>query len=141
MRVYWRRRRYERLEGSTRSRKKNRVQLGEKGRKRFGRIKIKPRFRWLRLVSPKKLLIKLRDGYVKMMLSFANSAALSGGYGYGYGSGFGIGEGVGAVGLGRPPLKEYDEKVIVEIYKSLVAQKQLMATKDAGVGTQINLRR
>lgn len=139
MRVYWRRRRYERLDGSTRSRKKNKVQLGEKGRKRFGRIKIKPRFRWLRLVSPKKLLIKLRDGYVKMMLSFANSAALSGGYGYG--SGFGIGEGVGAMGLGRPPLKEYDEKMIVEIYKSLVAQQQLMAAKEGGVGTQINLRR
>lgn len=140
MRVYWRRRRYERLDGSTRSRKKNRVQLGEKGRKRFfGRIKIKPRFRWLRLVSPKKLLIKLRDGYVKMMLSFANSAAMSGGYGYG--NGFGIGEGVGAMGLGRPPLKEYDEKMIVEIYKSLVAQQQLMATKEGGVGTQINLRR
>lgn len=136
MKVYWRRRRYERLDGSTRRRKKNWIQLGERGRKRFGRLRIKPRLRWLRLASPKRLLIKLRDAYVRMMLSFANSSVFSGGFS------FGAYDGVGAMGFGAPPLKEYDEKIIVEIYKTLVAQQQLMTAKEgAGSGTQIVVRR
>lgn len=76
-----------------------------------------------RLSSPKKFFIKLRDAYVRMMLSFANAGAFSGA-----GGGLTYGVGGGAFGgFGKPALKEYDEKVLVEIYKSLMVQQQLMA--------------
>lgn len=49
------------------------------------------------------------------MLAFARSAAIGGGYGYGYG-------GEAVAGFSRPAVKEYDEKVLVEIYKSILAR-------------------
>ncbi|KAK1316304.1 hypothetical protein QJS10_CPA05g00306 [Acorus calamus] len=136
---YWRRRSYERLDGY--GRRRRRVQLaklgGENSRRgggssdrrkgrRFWRIRVRPRFR---LASPRRILARLRDGYVKMMMAFANSRVFGGGGGGGisfYGGGGGD-----FAGFGRPVLKEYDEKVIVQIYKSLVAQGQLLAREGA----------
>ncbi|ONK63307.1 uncharacterized protein A4U43_C07F13620 [Asparagus officinalis] len=54
-----------------------------------------------------------------MMLKFAQSGAISGGYGYGNQNLNGFGRG--------PELKEYDEKMIVQIYRSLLVQSQLVA--------------
>lgn len=111
---YWRRKDYERLEGSNRRHKKNRVELGLVRRKRrFWRMKSIPKIQLFRLGSPKQLLIRLRDAYVRMMLAFAN----------------GVGGGR-TTGFGGPALKEYDEKVIMEIYKSLMVQQQLMGGRD-----------
>ncbi|KAF8392629.1 hypothetical protein HHK36_022977 [Tetracentron sinense] len=121
--AYWRRNHYERLDGSGR-RRKNRVEhatLGSRRRRRFWRIKITPKLRFFHIGSPKKFFIRLRDAYVKMMLGFANSGACNPGFG---------GGAVGGV-FGRPPLKEYDEKVIVEIYKSMMRQGKLVS-RDAG---------
>ncbi|KAK1291151.1 hypothetical protein QJS10_CPB17g01189 [Acorus calamus] len=133
---YWRRRSYERLDGS--GRRRRRVQLAKlggqnrsgggansdrrKGR-RFWRIRMRPRFR---LASPRRILARLRDGYVKMMMAFANSRVFGGG-----GISFYGGGGGDFPGFGRPALKEYDEKVILQIYKSLVAQGQLLAREGA----------
>ncbi|CAH8368585.1 unnamed protein product [Eruca vesicaria subsp. sativa] len=113
---YWRRwRGYEKLDGSSTPGRMSgkRVKMDPTRKKRFWRIKIMPKLRILRRASPKKLLVWLRDSYVSMMMRLANSRAV-GSSGYG-GSGFG------------PPrqMKEYDEKVLVEIYKSiLMAQAQ-----------------
>ena len=119
---YWRRRGYNRLNVTGR-RRMNRAELGRSGsnrRRRFWRIKITPRLRF----SPKKFLLGLRDAYVNFMLRIANSPVISGGYGVPVGDGF-----------GRVPLKEYDEKMIVEIYKSL------LVTRDAAkIGHQIVCR-
>lgn len=63
---------------------------------------------------------------MNMMIGFAGAAG-GGGCTVEYG------------GFGRPALKEYDEKVIVEIYKSLVlAQGQIAAAAAGGgkVGSQ-----
>ncbi|XP_057473830.1 uncharacterized protein LOC130762188 [Actinidia eriantha] len=115
---YWKRKGYERLNGSG-CRRKTRVELGRRTgsgshrRRRFWRIKITPRLRF----NPRKFLMGLRDAYVNFMLRIANTRVMSGGYG-------------GAVdpssgGFGRVPLKEYDEKMIVQIYNSLLmAQAQ-----------------
>ncbi|CAA7030511.1 unnamed protein product [Microthlaspi erraticum] len=117
---YWRRwRGYEKLDGSSTAsetnqgrRKEKRVKMDPTRKKRFWRIKIVPKLRILRKASPKKLLVWLRDSYVKMMMRLANSRVV-GSSGYG-GSGFGSGQ-----------MKEYDERVLVEIYKSiLMAQAQ-----------------
>ncbi|KAL6271904.1 hypothetical protein ACE6H2_028815 [Prunus campanulata] len=139
LRGYWRRRGYEKLSGSGRL---TEVRSGRKRLARRIRIKIKMGrklklsfLRIRRMPSPKKLLVWLRDAYVKLMLGFANSGMFSPGYGgpmcdYGTGS------------FGKGPLKEYDEKMIVEIYKSLMlAQGQLVA-RDAGkFGSEIVSRR
>ncbi|GLU07320.1 hypothetical protein SLE2022_242820 [Rubroshorea leprosula] len=109
---YWRRRSYVKLKGSRRIRR-NEVELGSSlnGRRRFWRIRIKPK---LRLRTPKKFFVWLRDAYVNMMLRLSNSWVMTAGSGYG---------GVisnGIATFGKEPMKEYDEKMIVEIYKSFV---------------------
>ncbi|KAK2996810.1 hypothetical protein RJ639_014227 [Escallonia herrerae] len=129
---YWRRRGYERLGGSGRRKGATRVELGSPGsnrRRRFWRIKITPRIK-LRF-SPRRFFTGLRDAYVRMMLRLAQSGAV------GHGVGF-AGNGIG--GFGAPPIKEYDEKRIVEIYKALVlAQGQLVPRDAARIRSQICL--
>lgn len=122
LRGYWKRRKYEKLDGSSRRRRRRLAQaeLGSSPntRRRFWRFKISRKFRFFRkLPSPKKLLISLRDSYVDMMLGFANSRVFSAGYGGGAAVCGGI------AGFGQRPGKEYDEKMILEIYKSMVAAK------------------
>ncbi|XP_042507879.1 uncharacterized protein LOC122083979 [Macadamia integrifolia] len=128
----WNRKDYKRLDGSHRFRRRtirvvelassasqdgvgqdqNQNQGGGR-RRRFWRIKVTPKLKiFARVNSPKKFFQRLRDAYVKIMLGFANSRMFLSGYGGGR-AGF---------GMRKPALKEYDEKVIVEIYKSLMAQ-------------------
>ncbi|PSR94730.1 Histone acetyltransferase [Actinidia chinensis var. chinensis] len=127
---YWKRKGYERLNGSG-SRRKTRVELGRTGsgshrRRRFWRIKITPRLRF----NPRKFLMGLRDAYVNFMLRIANTRVMSGGYGGAVDPSFG--------GFGRVPLKEYDEKMIVQIYSSLLmAQAQRVPCDAAKLATQI----
>ncbi|XP_042991304.1 uncharacterized protein LOC122318183 isoform X1 [Carya illinoinensis] len=116
LRGYWRRRGYEKLNGSGHRRRTRSGQLGSsRWRSRFWRwrIKITPRLRVLRLPSPKSLLVRLRDWYVKLMLRLANSRVCSVG-------GYGTNTVAACDGFPRGTLKEYDEKMIVEIYKSMV---------------------
>ncbi|KAI3783214.1 hypothetical protein L2E82_13279 [Cichorium intybus] len=118
---YWRRRRYQRLGGKTRD------ESGPKRRSRFWRIRITPKlklkFKWR--CSPKKLLIGIRDGYVRMMMRMANSSVVAGSGGYG--------DGIAKFGL--KPVKEYDEKMIIEIYKSLaMRQAQFGADRCPQIG-------
>jgi hypothetical protein len=117
---YWRRRGYEQLNGPAR-RRRARVQLGSNRRRRFWRIKTTPKVRLLiRSSSPKKLLLWLRDWYVNMMLRLGNSRMFASGAG-GYGGAM-----YDAIGpFGRAPTKEYDEKVIVEIYRNAVMSQGL----------------
>lgn len=86
-------------------------------RRRFWRIRVKPKLRVLKkaVCYPGWLLGKLRDAYVGMMMKFA------GAYGGG-GGGVMYGAGMGVSLAPRPILKEYDEKVIVEMYKNMIRQ-------------------
>ena len=121
LRGYWRRRGYEKLNGSGRRRRARVELLGSSRRRRFWRIKTAPKLRRLRGSSPKKLLRWLRDWYVNMMLRLASSRAFTAGVAGGYGGA--AYDGIG--GFGRGPSKEYDEKVIVEIYKNVVMPQGL----------------
>ncbi|GFQ02465.1 hypothetical protein PHJA_002390400 [Phtheirospermum japonicum] len=137
---YWRRKGYERLDGGGggRKRKVRVVKLasaatgeGSKRRRRFWRIKLTPRLKLKLRFSPKKFLIGLRDAYVNMMMKIANSRVIGGGY-----------PGDGVMGFGLRPVKEYDERMIVEIYKSIVmAQGQLVPRDAAWIGSEITCRR
>ncbi|WCJ22277.1 hypothetical protein M5689_004373 [Euphorbia peplus] len=120
LRRYWRRRNYQRVNDTVR-RSRNSIELGASNsttkRRRIWRIKIKPKLKILRNASPKKFFVWLRDAYVKMMLGFANSRVVGPGYG----------DHPGVTGFGRRQIKEYDEKMIIQIYKSLVmAQGQIV---------------
>ncbi|PKI73935.1 uncharacterized protein LOC116188856 [Punica granatum] len=93
------------------------------------RLRLKPRLKLLlRLSSAKKLFAWMRDAYVRMMLGFAESQLLGSGYG-----------GDAAIDkFGRVPRKEYDQKVIIEVYRSLVmAQGQLVPRQAANLGAAV----
>ncbi|XVF32845.1 hypothetical protein REPUB_Repub17cG0117600 [Reevesia pubescens] len=123
LRGYWNRRGYVKLNGSRRA-QRSRVELGSTRRKRFWRIRVKAK---LKIPSTKKFFVWLRDAYVKMMLGFANSRMV-GTYGYGGGA---IGD-HGIAAFGKHPIKEYDEKMIIEIYKSLVMAQGQLVPREAG---------
>ncbi|WOL06676.1 hypothetical protein Cni_G15410 [Canna indica] len=127
---FWRRRHYHRAAGGqTHRRRFNRAELGGgEGRRRFWRIKISPRIASLRAVSPRRILARIRDAYVRMMLSF--SGAVPAGVTY---AGYGFGAGNGGTGFARPPPKEYDERVLVQIYKSLIAASAATGTGGSAI--------
>ncbi|KAM7275033.1 hypothetical protein ACFE04_016899 [Oxalis oulophora] len=128
---YFRKKGYERLDGSSttgRRRRYNKVELGARGgsggRKRFWRVKIVPRVRvLLKRASPKGFFIWLRDAYMNMMMSLANSRALSNGYGGGIGNGL--------AAFGQRPVKEYDERMILEIYKAILMSHGNVINREA----------
>ncbi|CAI9781081.1 unnamed protein product [Fraxinus pennsylvanica] len=138
---YWRRKGYERLNGNAggRGRKSRVVEQaasdGNSRRRRFWRIKLTPRLKLKLRFTPKKFLCGLRDAYVNMMMKLANTRMISTGCSGGY-------AGDGVTGYGLRPIKEYDERMIVEIYKSIImAQGQLVPRDAARIGTGIVCRR
>ncbi|OIV90989.1 hypothetical protein TanjilG_16949 [Lupinus angustifolius] len=140
LKQYWVRRRYQRLNGS--GRRTNVVELSSsrtrKGRLWRWKIKITTKIRINKIPSPKKFLAWFRDAYVRMMLGLANTRVMSmsspaSGLGGGalWGGGYGFVRG--------PPPKEYDEKLIIEIYKSLIMrQEQLVARDAARIASEIS---
>ncbi|KAF3581668.1 hypothetical protein DY000_02028279 [Brassica cretica] len=122
---YWQKSRgYERLDGSAKKAKSGgrnvkRVKFDPTRKRRFWRIKIVPKLRVLKKASPKKLLTWLRDVYVNMMLSFANSRVIESSYGFGE---YGYGSGLAS--------REYDEKKLVEIYKSMLMAQGSLVHRD-----------
>lgn len=94
-------------------------------RRRFWRIRLAPRLAFLRRVAsaPARLLRGIQRGYVRMMLRFAGAMGGSTAPGM-----------MGGYPLPRPSLKEYDEKVLVEIYRALVAQGQVLVVPADGGG-------
>ncbi|KAE9598233.1 hypothetical protein Lal_00003919 [Lupinus albus] len=109
--------RYGRLYESSRRRRMDTVELGggacttTNTRRRRWRIKISRKIKIPKIPSPKKMVLWLRDGYVNMMMSLANSKVVSMSS---------SATGNGGIGRGPPP-KEYDDKMLVHMYKSLTA--------------------
>lgn len=123
LRGYWRRKRggYAKL-----SRSGSRRRPVPTRRKRVWRLRVaRPRLGFLRraAASPRKLLVWLRDAYVNLMLGFASSRVCSAGYGV-------AGDGVSAFGRSGPT-KEYDDKMIVEIYRSILLAQGHTLHRDA----------
>jgi len=122
LKKYWRRSigGYQRLHGWE-ERERETVQLGDNRRRRW-RIKINRKMKIRKISSPKKLVLWVRDAYMRMMLGLASSMGASA---VGYGAGDSTST-TGGFGRGPPP-KEYDQKMIVHMYKSLImAQGQLL---------------
>ncbi|XP_042022750.1 uncharacterized protein LOC121770021 [Salvia splendens] len=136
IRRYWRRKGYQRIDSAGRNTKPRVVELGGGGsappRRRPWRIKLAPPRLKLKLrFSPKKLLLGLRDAYMGMMMRIASTRMI--------GSGF---SGDGVSGFGMRPAKEYDRRMVVEIYKSIVvAQGQLVPRDAAWIRSEITCPR
>lgn len=154
LKEYWGRRGYERINGSGR-RRRNRVELGSsqtrKGGGRFWRwrIKLSPKIRFHRIPSPKKLLLWARDAYVRMMLGLANSrvVTMSGSSASAFGGALPAGGHTSAtgsgLGLGTAQPKEYDERMLIQIYKSLLMAHGHLVPRDAAstLASQVACRR
>ncbi|OAY69078.1 hypothetical protein ACMD2_27420 [Ananas comosus] len=128
IRAYWRRRKYQKLDNSG-SRKAAKVaRLGAGGRpaggsRRFWKLRSIFRIR-VKIASPGRLLARLRDAYVDAMLGLA-----------GKGGGLSVGNGPDAFWSRRVPRSkpvrdvpgEFERRLIIEVYKSLVASGEIAA--------------
>ncbi|PKA47941.1 hypothetical protein AXF42_Ash016287 [Apostasia shenzhenica] len=118
LKAYWKRRAYENLDGDgagcRRRVRCSKIELGGRRRRRFWRIKASPKLRFPRVMSPKRFLGRIRDAYVRMMLRFDRATALTD-------------CGVVCAGFGVPPLKEYDDRLILQIYGAIAARNQQIA--------------
>ncbi|XP_040375955.1 uncharacterized protein LOC121053287 [Oryza brachyantha] len=128
VKAYWKHRGYYRLDAAAAQRRAPlpTAELGggrqeERGARRRRGWRVRRGLglgrRVLRALSPRRWLVRLRDAYVSAMLRLASSPAAVG---------FGAGAPYCAAGqeaFTRPrQLKEYDEKMLVEIYRSILAR-------------------
>ncbi|XP_008800909.2 uncharacterized protein LOC103715150 [Phoenix dactylifera] len=125
IRLYWRRRKYERVDGSGYRKKAARVTRfgsGRGGNRRFWRIRPLFRIR-IKIPSPVRLLARLRDAYVDAMLGLA-----------GKGSALVLPNGPEALWDKRIPKRRpvrvdagsyFEQRLILEIYKSVAASREL----------------
>jgi len=124
IKAYWKRRGYDRLDAAAAQRRPRipTAELGggearpEPGRRRRGwRVRRRAGAagrRLLRLLSPRRLLARLRDAYVNAMLRLASSAAVAGPYC----------TTADPFARPRPLTRDYDEKALVEIYRAILAR-------------------
>ncbi|KAH7838358.1 hypothetical protein Vadar_025408 [Vaccinium darrowii] len=106
---YWKRKKYERLNGPRpRRRKLMVVELGGgPGSNHIGRRFLKVRITPKQRFSPKKLFDGICNAYVNFMVRIAYSSPMIGVGGFD----------ASFVGFENAPPKEYEEKVITQIYK------------------------
>ncbi|KAJ4709864.1 Transcriptional repressor NrdR like [Melia azedarach] len=116
---YWRRRKYQRINGV--KRKKLRIlRLGGGGSpRRIWRIRRRNPKQHLKLISPIKLLEKFHEAYVGMMIAVAKKMANPNSNNGG--KKVAKDRQVSLVSSGE----EVDSKMVVEIYKKLAASRQL----------------
>lgn len=140
IKAYWKRRGYYRLDAAAAQRRPPLLTAelgggapapeGLRRRRRGWRVRRGLGRRLLRALSPRRWLTRIRDAYVSAMLRLASSPAV----GYGAGAPYCAG---GPEAFARPrQLKEYDGKVLVEIYRSILARGGPLAV--AGDGAPAN---
>ncbi|KAK9141736.1 hypothetical protein Syun_011136 [Stephania yunnanensis] len=122
---YWRRRRYQRLDGTAAWTGRRNLKVvrfgGDKSggsTRRFWRIRAIPKLR-MKIFNPIKVLAKVRDAYVNMMVGWVGSDSF-----------FGDKRIPRARQVERKSSKrveEFEVKLIMEIYKSLKASRELAA--------------
>ncbi|KAM0961281.1 hypothetical protein ACFX13_021003 [Malus domestica] len=121
---YWRRRRYQRMNGETRKKMRvTRLGGGAKGSNSPRRSwKLKTKLRFLKFVSPIKLLAKLHNGYVDMMIRMAGKAG-----GVGRIAAKKIAKPQDQISMASCGDELVDSRLVLEIYKRLAASRQLAA--------------
>ncbi|XP_068326459.1 uncharacterized protein [Pyrus communis] len=119
---YWRRRRYQKLNGEPRKKMRvTRLGGGAKGSTSPKRSwKLKTKLRLMKFVSPIKLLTKLHNGYVDLMIRMAGKAG-----GVGRISAKKIAKPQDQVSVAACGDQLVDSRLVLEIYKRLAASRQL----------------
>ncbi|KAI3759999.1 hypothetical protein L1987_50387 [Smallanthus sonchifolius] len=118
VKCYWRTRGYNRLGTSGREQEQSGQQ--PRRRRRLWRIRLNLKLKFKLPRSPKKVFIGLRDAYVRIMMKLANTSVVRGITVAGYnGDGFGK----------TMTVKEYDEKVIIEICKNLAIRQNQISSQ------------
>ncbi|XP_073107346.1 uncharacterized protein [Elaeis guineensis] len=129
IRLYWRRRKYQRVDGSGSATGKKALRVTQFGssrgpNRRFWRIRPIFRIR-IKIPSPVRLLARLKDAYVDAMLGLARK-----------GSALALPNGPEALWAKRIPRRRpvrvdpgsfFEQRLILEIYKSLAAPGELAA--------------
>ncbi|XVF20723.1 hypothetical protein REPUB_Repub12eG0027700 [Reevesia pubescens] len=118
---YWRRRQYQRINGEVIKHKKNiKIKRIGGGSRRFWRIKAIPKLHW-KIVSPIKLLTKLKHAYMNMMIKLAGNV--------GYLNTDNTFGGKRIPKARKGPMayssNEFQDRLVYEIYKSLIATREL----------------
>ncbi|KAD6120226.1 hypothetical protein E3N88_11497 [Mikania micrantha] len=85
----------------------------QKRQGRTWRIRLNPRLKLKFPRSPRKVFIRLRDAYVRIMMKLANTSVVRGRTMTGY----------NGDGFGKTMVKEYEEKIIIEICKNLTIRQ------------------
>ncbi|KAK9277081.1 hypothetical protein L1049_006620 [Liquidambar formosana] len=120
---YWRRRRYQRLNGANTNKRKLKImRLGGNCRRRLWTIRAIPRLR-LRLISPIKLLAKFHDAYINMMIRLACNVQNSNRTGAFRGKRIARGCQISMASSGE----EVDSRLVLEIYKRMVSTREVAA--------------
>ncbi|XAR51507.1 hypothetical protein NMG60_11006154 [Bertholletia excelsa] len=124
----WRKRQYRRLDNSAPNRRKAKTSAFGGRPRRFWRVKVVPKLQ-LKIASPSKLWSKLKNAYINMMMSLAgNVSSLNNGD---------VFRGKRVAGARRISVtytdKEFENRMIYEIFKSLMASKELGAQVRLGV--------
>jgi len=122
IKAYWKRRGYDRLDAAAAQRRPRipTAELGGGEARRGWRVRRRAGAagrRLLRLLSPRRLLARLRDAYVNAMLRLASSAAVAG-----YGAAGPYCTTADPFARPRPLTRDYDEKALVEIYRAILAR-------------------
>ncbi|XVE72132.1 hypothetical protein DITRI_Ditri11bG0014000 [Diplodiscus trichospermus] len=120
---YWRRRKYQRLNGEvTKSKKNIRITGVGGGSRRFWRIKAIPKLRWKIIASsPIKLLTKLKISYMNMMINLAGTVGHLNTENIFGGKRIPTARKV-STGHSR---NEFEERLVYEISKALIATREL----------------
>ncbi|KAH7516459.1 hypothetical protein FEM48_Zijuj10G0137400 [Ziziphus jujuba var. spinosa] len=122
-------RRYQRLSGSNKIKRKLKVErLGDNethSRRRCSwKIRALPKLRVLKLVSPAKLLAKFHDSYVDMMIGLAGNVATSKRVGFAGKRVVAKDQQISVVSCGE----EVDSRLVLEIYKRFAASRSQVAS-------------
>ncbi|PIA63673.1 hypothetical protein AQUCO_00201192v1 [Aquilegia coerulea] len=125
---YWRRSQYQRLVGAQASRENMRVaRLGGK-RKRGWNIRIIKKIKLgLKILSPIKLLLKLRTAYIKMMIRLEGKVGALNGDNFFKAKR--INQKTEKNSNDSKAAEEFEAKLILEIYKSLTASRELPSSQ------------
>ncbi|XP_039143869.1 uncharacterized protein LOC120280975 [Dioscorea cayenensis subsp. rotundata] len=124
---YWRHRNYKRIEESP-EKKKREVRLGDGRRSHRPRVKVaRLTFRLqVRVLSPVRLLTKLRDVYVSSMLAFAGEKKrLPRSVTKKESSGGELGQAIPKALKKGSVRGDFERKMMIHIYNSLVAPREL----------------
>ncbi|CAK7326645.1 unnamed protein product [Dovyalis caffra] len=114
---YWRRKGYQRLNGAN----KRKLKIARLGSGRRWKLRIVPAQLHMKIASPIKILAKVHDAYIDMMIRLATNIGSLNNKGFFRGKKVAKDQHISMVSSGD----EVDSRLVLEIYKRLAASRDL----------------